>query len=96
MLFRSFGNFLNESWHRKKELSGQISNSQIDEWYGLAMNNGALGGKLLGAGGGGFLLFYCPKDRQEKLEKALGLERFDFSFEHDGSSVIYIGDKYWN
>lgn len=91
-----FGNFLNESWHRKKELSGQISNSQIDEWYGLAMNNGALGGKLLGAGGGGFLLFYCPKDRQEKLEKALGLERFDFSFEHDGSSVIYIGDKYWN
>lgn len=91
-----FGNFLNESWHRKKELSGQISNSQIDEWYGLATNNGALGGKLLGAGGGGFLLFYCPKDRQEKLEKALGLERFDFSFEHDGSSVIYIGDKYWN
>lgn len=90
-----FGNFLNEGWHRKKELSGQISNSQIDEWYGLAMNNGALGGKLLGAGGGGFLLFYCPKDRQEKLEKALGLERFDFSFEHDGSSVIYIGDKYW-
>lgn len=91
-----FGDFLNEGWHRKKELSGKISNSKIDEWYEVALNSGALGGKLLGAGGGGFLLFYCPRDRQERLEKALELERFDFLFEHDGSSVIYIGDKYWN
>ena len=87
---------MNEGWHRKKELSGKISNSKIDEWYEVALNSGALGGKLLGAGGGGFLLFYCPRDRQERLEKALELERFDFLFEHDGSSVIYIGDKYWN
>lgn len=91
-----FGNTLNEGWYRKRELSGEISNPEIDRWYDIAVNNGALGGKLLGAGGGGFLLFYCPKERQEKLEKALGLERFDFSFEHDGSSVIYIGDKYWD
>ncbi len=91
-----FGNILNEGWHRKKELSGNISNSRIDEWYDIALNNGALGGKLLGAGGGGFLLFYCSKDRQKKLERALGLEKFDFAFEHDGSSVIYIGDKYWD
>lgn len=90
-----FGNILNEGWHRKKELSGNISNSKIDEWYDIALKNGALGGKLLGAGGGGFLLFYCPKDRQKNLEIALGLEKFDFAFEHDGSSVIYIGDKYW-
>lgn len=91
-----FGNTLNEGWYRKRELSGEISNPEIDRWYDIAVNNGALGGKLLGAGGGGFLLFYCPKERQEKLEKALGLERLDFSFEHDGSSVIYIGDKYWD
>ena len=54
-----------------------------------------LGGKLLGAGGGGFLLFYCPKEKQELLQEKLGLKRFDFRFEHDGSSVVYIGDKYW-
>ena len=74
-----FGNTLNEGWYRKRELSGEISNPEIDRWYDIAVNNGALGGKLLGAGGGGFLLFYCPKERQEKLEKALGLERFDFA-----------------
>lgn len=91
-----FGNILNEGWRRKKELSCGISNPRIDEWYDTALSNGALGGKLLGAGGGGFLLFYCPKDRQKNLEQALGLERFDFTFEHDGSSVIYIGDKYWD
>lgn len=91
-----FGNILNEGWHRKRELSGNISSPQIDEWYNAALANGALGGKLLGAGGGGFLLFYCPKDRQEKLGDILRLEKFDFSFEHDGSSVIYIGDKYWD
>lgn len=59
------------------------------------MQNGASGGKLLGAGGGGFLLFYCPKEKQELLQEKLGLKRFDFRFEHDGSSVVYIGDKYW-
>lgn len=91
-----FGNILNEGWNRKKELSGNISNSKIDGWYNIAIRNGALGGKLLGAGGGGFLLFYCPKDRQKKLENVLGLEQYDFSFEHDGTSVIYIGDKYWD
>lgn len=91
-----FGYILNEGWRRKKELSGNISNSRINEWYNIALNNGALGGKLLGAGGGGFLLFYCPKDRQQKLEEVLGLEKFDFSFDHDGSSVVYIGDKYWD
>lgn len=91
-----FGNILDESWHRKKELSGNISNPKIDDWYKLALNKGALGGKLLGAGGGGFLLFYSPKDKQKKLEQALGLRKFNFVFEHDGSSVVYIGDKYWD
>lgn len=91
-----FGNILDEGWHRKRELAGTISNLKIDEMYEIALQNGAIGGKLLGAGGGGFLLFYCSKEKQSDLEKALGLEKFDFSFEHDGSSVIYIGDKYWD
>lgn len=90
-----FGKILNEGWMRKKELAGGISSPRIDELYELAMKNGALGGKLLGAGGGGFLLFYCPKEQQERLKNQLRLKPFNFRFEHDGSSVVHIGDKYW-
>ena len=85
-----------ESYEKKKELASGIANGKIDEIYDLAMKNGALGGKLLGAGGGGFLLFYCEKYRQKKLEEALGLKRFPIRFEHDGTSVVFIGDKYWD
>ena len=60
------------------------------------MENGALGGKLLGAGGGGFLLMYVPKERQDKLRNALSdLSLMDFSFDHDGSKIIFVGDKTW-
>lgn len=89
------GAILNESWMKKKELVGSISNAKIDELYEIALNNGATGGKLLGAGGGGFLLFYCPKEKQQMLKQNLKLKPFPFKFEHDGSSVVYIGDKYW-
>jgi len=92
----SFGKILDEGWHLKKELASGIANPAIDEAYEIAMKNGALGGKLLGAGGGGFLLFYCEEEKQEQLKKAIGLKELDFSFERDGTSVIYIGDKYWN
>lgn len=92
---RDFGAILNESWQKKRELAGSISNARIDELYACAMEYGAGGGKLLGAGGGGFLLFYCPKERQALLREKLRLKPFPFQFEHDGSSVIYIGDKYW-
>jgi D-glycero-alpha-D-manno-heptose-7-phosphate kinase len=90
-----FGEILNEGWIRKREMASGISNPKIDELYECAMANGATGGKLLGAGGGGFLLFYCEKDKQGKLEETLGLKRFDFKFEHDGTSIAHIGDKYW-
>ena len=90
-----FGEILNEGWQRKRELAGGISVPKIDELYETAMKHGAKGGKLLGAGGGGFLLFYCPKEKQEYLRNKLCLNSFPFSFEHDGSSVVYIGDKYW-
>lgn len=91
----NFGEILNEGWRRKRELSGSITNSRIDQLYDCAMEHGALGGKLLGAGGGGFLLFYCPRSRQAQLRESLRLKPFPFKFEHDGSSVVYIGDKYW-
>lgn len=90
-----FGKILNEGWIRKRELASGVSSPKIDELYECAIANGASGGKLLGAGGGGFLLFYCEKDEQHKLEEALGLRKFPFRFEHDGTSVVHIGDKYW-
>lgn len=92
----SFGKILDEGWQLKKELASGIANPAIDEAYEIAMKNGALGGKLLGAGGGGFLLFYCEEEKQAQLKKAVGLKELDFSFERDGTSVIYIGDKYWD
>ena len=90
-----FGRILNEGWHLKRQLASGISGQVIDEMYERAMQNGAAGGKLLGAGGGGFLLFYCEKEKQPALEAAMGLRRFDFRFEYDGTSVVYIGDRYW-
>lgn len=90
-----FGKILNEGWKLKKELAGGVSNSTIDNLYTFALDHGAAGGKLLGAGGGGFLLFYCPKERQAELKDAMPLKPFHFRFEQDGTSVVYIGDKYW-
>lgn len=90
-----FGQILHEAWMRKKELAGTISNPRIDELYTMALENGAVGGKLLGAGGGGFLLFYCPWEKQVLLREKLRLKPFSFEFEHDGSSIVYMGDRYW-
>lgn len=90
-----FGRILHKSWELKRTLASGISNPDIDRAYYTAMECGALGGKLLGAGGGGFLLFYCEKEKQEALRRNIGLREFDFKFEHDGTSVAYIGDKYW-
>lgn len=84
-----FGMMLHEHWLNKKKRSGSISNDQINKWYDLAVANGALGGKLIGAGGGGFLLFYA-KDRnllRETMTKA-GLQEVRFRFDHEGSQVI--------
>lgn len=92
----SFGDLLNEGWKLKRTLASGISNPVIDEAYETAMANGAMGGKLLGAGGGGFLLFYCEPEKQEQLRVALKMRPFPFKFEKDGTSVVYIGDKYWD
>jgi D-glycero-alpha-D-manno-heptose-7-phosphate kinase len=85
-----FGKILDENWILKKSLSDKISNNGIDDLYSLAKKNGAIGGKLLGAGGGGFLLFYCRKENQTKLRTALSILReFDFEFDSFGSKIIY-------
>lgn len=84
-----FGRLLHKEWLLKKETSTSISNSSIDELYEKALANGALGGKLLGAGGGGFLLFYVPKEKQEDVRKALNLMEVPFHFEKQGTRVIY-------
>ncbi len=85
-----FGKILHQNWLLKKQLASQISNGEIDDIYNLAMKNGALGGKLLGAGGGGFLLFYCEKEKQINLIKALHkLHYFPFKFDNEGSKIIY-------
>ena len=84
-----FGELLHEHWEHKKRRSGGISNPQIDSWYSLAMKNGAIGGKLVGAGGGGFLMFYA-RDRN-KLRGAMrdaGLEEVRFRFDFEGTKVV--------
>jgi D-glycero-alpha-D-manno-heptose-7-phosphate kinase len=79
-----FAELMNEHWHQKKKRSGEMSNSQIDDWYDIAMRSGALGGKLIGAGGGGFLMFYTENKRrllQAMREQELEEVRFRFDFE---------------
>ncbi len=84
-----FGYLLNETWIEKREISSEISTDYIDIAYKKAVDAGALGGKLLGAGGGGCLLFYAAKDRQEDVRKALSdMHEFPFRFENEGTKII--------
>jgi D-glycero-alpha-D-manno-heptose-7-phosphate kinase len=86
-----FGELLHESWQIKKRLAKGISNPKIDEWYEVARANGAIGGKITGAGGGGFLMLYCEEPYQEAVTSALeqkGLVRMDFHFERSGAMIL--------
>jgi D-glycero-alpha-D-manno-heptose-7-phosphate kinase len=86
---QGFGDILHESWILKKHLSSDISNPAIDEIYESARARGAIGGKLLGAGAGGFLVFFVPPHRQSAVREALGgLREFAFRFELQGSRII--------
>lgn len=85
-----FAELMHEHWEHKKQRSGGMSNPQIDEWYTLGRENGALGGKLVGAGGGGFLLFYAEDHR--RLRAAMtraGLEEVRFRFDFEGTKVVF-------
>ena len=86
---REFGEIMHEHWEHKKIRSGGMSNPEINEWYDTAMGNGAIGGKLVGAGGGGFLMFYT-EDRS-RLRKAMahaGLEEVRFRFDFEGTKIL--------
>ena len=84
------GIMFKEHWEMKKKLSSGVTNSKIDSIYNIALKNGAIGGKISGAGGGGFFTFYCNKDHS-KLRKAMfdqGLKELNYSFDFDGSKII--------
>jgi len=86
-----FGALLHEHWMVKKGITTKMSNNQIDEWYDLAMKNGAIGGKIMGAGGGGFLLLCVGNGKRKQLRKALeeaGLRYMDFRFDWEGVKVL--------
>ena len=89
----AMGEILHQNWLLKRTLATGITNPAIDEAYDKAINAGAVGGKLLGAGGGGFLLFYVPLDKQDSVKKAIGLPQLPMAFDRQGSAVIYVGDK---
>ena len=87
----SFGELLHEGWQHKKKLCDKISNSAIDRMYGIARSKGAAGGKITGAGGGGFLLLYCDEQHQAAVREALaaeGVREMRFEFDFHGSRVI--------
>ena len=86
-----FAELLHEGWLYKKKLASGISTALIDDYYEKALRAGAIGGKILGAGGGGFLLLYCEKEHQNKVrEQMSGLKEIPFSFEPQGSKIIYV------
>jgi D-glycero-alpha-D-manno-heptose-7-phosphate kinase len=86
-----FARLLHYSWQEKRRLAPNLSTSAIDECYELALSWGAQGGKITGAGGGGFMLLYCPQERQEAVTSALeerGLKRMNFHFDQQGATVV--------
>ena len=88
---REFGLLLNEGWNIKKRLSSKISNDRIDELYRTAIRSGAVGGKITGAGGGGFLLLFCPQQHHREVREALagrGAREIGFEFDYQGAQVV--------
>jgi D-glycero-alpha-D-manno-heptose-7-phosphate kinase len=89
--FDAMGRILHENWLLKQSITDGISSGQINTWYERALGAGALGGKLLGAGGGGFLLFYAPPEKHDAITSALSdLRRIPFSMEPRGSRIIFV------
>ena len=85
-----FGEIMHEHWDRKRKRSTGMSNPKIDEWYELGRSNGAIGGKLVGAGGGGFLMFYVEDHRRLRAAMSkIGLEEVRFRFDFEGTKVLF-------
>ncbi|MFZ5516811.1 MAG: GHMP kinase [Candidatus Zhuqueibacterota bacterium] len=93
--FDQVGNILAAGWDYKKQLASKISNGFIDEMYQKAIKAGAMGGKISGAGGGGFLLLYCQRENQNRVREALnGFREFPFFLEKDGTKIIFNMGRY--
>lgn len=89
----SLGNLMDQNWQEKRKLSPNISSSWIDEMYSRAKENGAIGGKIIGAGGGGFLFLVAhPRDHEKIISALSPLTPIDFSFDFNGSKIIFVGD----
>lgn len=92
---KRFGSLLDEAWKCKKQMNPGVTNEYLDRIYGIAMQHGALGGKITGAGGGGYFMFYCEEDNQNKLSQALEEEKLrslDFKFAEKGVTVLNNGN----
>ena len=88
-----FGSILHKGWMYKQKLASKITNSIINKYYEKAKTAGAIGGKVLGSGGGGFLLFYCEEKNHKRVREALSdLREMQFNFEPQGSKIIYVSD----
>jgi D-glycero-alpha-D-manno-heptose-7-phosphate kinase len=86
----SFGQILHEAWMLKRDMAPGVSTSEIDEWYEVARKHGAVGGKILGAGAGGFLALFAPEDRHEAIRHSLPrLRAISVDFELSGSQIIF-------
>ena len=89
--FQKLGEILDKNWQLKKQLSSGITDKKIDEWYNAAVHAGAYGGKLLGAGGGGFLMFLCDPDKKSDISRSLRtLMHEDLKIEPFGSRIVYL------
>lgn len=87
---QAFGEILDANWNLKRQLADGISDLQIDSWYEEGVRNGALGGKLLGAGNGGFIMFFAPPHTHARIEEALGLQRVSFRMERNGTQIVFF------
>lgn len=89
---RAVGEIMHEGWLLKKELARGVSNSTFDHYYKTALKAGAVGGKLLGAGGGGFLLFYCEPKYQNMVRRSLNQRELKFRLDNEGAKIIYMSE----
>jgi len=83
-----FGKLLHDTWQLKRELSDKVTNSEIDSLYEVARSNGAMGGKLLGAGGGGFMLLFAPPEKHQQIKNAMNLITAPVRFENHGTQLV--------
>jgi D-glycero-alpha-D-manno-heptose-7-phosphate kinase len=85
------GPLLDENWRLKAQMTDGISDTQIDNWYATGLANGALGGKLLGAGNGGFMMFFAPPERHPEITSALSeLQPIKFRFDRNGAQIVFF------